>query len=168
MKPIDCQDKRKFKGNKRLNKLNTPLKNNNYLNNFKHLLENKLIDIKNGDFSEKRFKKQANKLTGERLKSKDIPVDFLEIYCQIDPEFYLKIQNTIIQITGNMIEMDRLIKLLLYHFVYIYNVDDPPSNIPVFIKHNTSKRLDNLRKFHNRFSKYYKNCFCFNEAPQTQ
>jgi hypothetical protein len=76
--------------------------------------------------------------------------------CNIEPELYLKIQETAKRITGDYIAMDDLIHTLLTYFCHVYQDRLPKNELPY--KHVfKGRRFKNLIAFQHRFGKYYHN-----------
>lgn len=75
--------------------------------------------------------------------------------CNVEPEIYLLAQETCKKINDSVMPMDELIHTLLVCFILTYR--KKPSPVLPFKHVRKGLRFNNLRKFQNRFSKYYHN-----------
>jgi len=75
--------------------------------------------------------------------------------CVVDPEIYIRIQETAKKVTGDYMAMDDLIHLLLTYFISTYQGPVPKNQLP----YNRVKKVrgKKLLQFKKRFKPYFKN-----------
>lgn len=111
------------------------------------------------NYDKKYSKKEANKIVTNIGKTKfsDFNTNIkggLLLSCNVEAEFYLKLQELLNDITGEYQLMDEFIVYLLHWFYWFYA--NPNNKKAPYIP--LTKRKINLKKrFNKRFKKYYKN-----------
>ena len=140
-----------------INKFNKDPRKSNFLNEFQEIMLQRLnlnhIQKYHKDNIKKIIRTTINK--PENYFNTNIKNGFL-LTCNVEPELYLKIQDTAKKITGDYLPMDELIHLLLTYFCHVYEKDLPKNQLPY--KHTfKNKSFTNLLLFQKRFSKFYKN-----------
>ena len=140
-----------------IDKFNKNTEESNFLNEFQEIMLQRL----NLNYIDKYHKKNIERIIKTTINqpgnyfNTNIKNGFL-LTCNVEPELYLKIQDTAKKITGNYLPMDELIHLLLTYFCHVYEKNPPKKDLPY--KHIfKGKSLTNLHLFQKQFSKFYKN-----------
>lgn len=115
-------------------------KNTIFLKNVREVIREANILKDNGTFTNEKLKSIF-----PQKKWKYNPFEKIRVTALIDPKEYVLIQDILEESTGHLWEFDKFIKMLIGRFV------KDGENIKV-VKNNK-----NLKKFENRFSKYYTN-----------
>ena len=148
--------KNKSKKTKKIDRFNRSNKSN-FFNNFQNIMTERLnlnyIDKYNEENIEMILKNNGGYAKG-RVNTK-ISNGFL-LSCNIEPELYLKIQETIKKLTGNYSPMDELIRNLLTYFCYIYSGPLPKNQLPYKHKYK-GKRFSKILTFQKYFREHYTN-----------
>lgn len=140
-----------------LNKFNQDPKQSDFLSNFQKVMLHRLILNQLGKYNKENVEYVVRSTINRVAATINTKIDggFL-LTCNVEPELYLKIQDTAKKITGNYIPMDELIHLLLTYFCHVYSDTLPKNKLPY--KHvNKGSRLKKLIAFQHRFGKYYHN-----------
>ena len=153
-KPMEPKNRGKLSNR---SKFNTPPEASPFLRNFQELLLTKMIMIKEGTYSKMAMDQAIVQLTGQKARDINMSIDPIQITCDLEPALYLRIQETAKKITGDVVPMDELVRLLLTYFVVCYGGGYVLKKFQPFIRTNPSQRLDRLSKFKIRFGKYFKN-----------
>lgn len=142
---------------KTIDRFNRNPKESNFYSIFQEILTERLILNYMGNYHEDNIKQIVRRI-GKRPNisiNTKIKNGFL-LSCRVEPELYLKVQDTIKKLTGDYSAMDDLIHNLLAYFCYIYANKKPKFKLP-YHKIREGKMAKNLKKFENIFGRYYKN-----------
>lgn len=82
----------------------------------------------------------------------------LKFLCDLEPEFYLMLQETIKKMTGSHVPMNEFVHLLLGYFQHAYGGKHVKKTMP-FNRKFPNRRLETLKRFQGRFRRFYKNRF---------
>ena len=148
-----------LKGNvKVINRFNKDPKTTVFFNEFQEIMIQRLslnyMDMYHKDNIEKIIRFTLNK-PANTINTKIR--NGLLLSCNIEPELYIKIQETVKKLTGNYTAMDELIHFLLTYFCYIYSKGYAPKKELPYKQINKGKRFQKLLTFQKRFKKYYPN-----------
>lgn len=138
-------------------KFNTPPEASPFLRNFQDLLLAKMIMVKEETYSKEAMDRSIVQLTGQKARDINMDIDPIQIACDLEPALYLRVQETAKKLTGDVMPMDELVRILLTYFVVCYGGKTVLKKFQPFIRVNPSQRLDRLSKFKIRFGKYFKN-----------
>lgn len=138
-------------------KFNTPIETSPFLKNFQDLLLAKMIMVKEGTYSKEAMDLAIVQLTGQKPRDINMNIDPIQITCDLEPALYLRVQETAKKLTGEVMPMDELVRLLLTYFVVCYGGKTVLKKFQPFIRAKPSQRLHRLDKFKIRFGKYFKN-----------
>lgn len=140
-----------------LDKFNVDPKTSEFVANFQEFMIHRLSLNHTDQYHPENIDlliRSITKLSPKNFNAK-IAGGFL-LSCNIEPELYVKIQDTAKRITGDYIAMDELIHTLLTYFVHVYRDKLPKNELPY--KHEfKGRRLKKLIAFQHRFKKYYPN-----------
>lgn len=141
----------------RIQKFNKDLEHTNFLADYQEIMIQRLNLNYINRYHEENIDRIVRSVTGRPKEAFNTDIkDGLLLTCNIEPEFYINIQNTVKKITGNYMPMNELIYLLLGHFCHVYNKKLVKKSLP-FKQIYKGKSKSNLIKFNRKFSKYYKN-----------
>lgn len=138
-------------------KFNTPIEESPFLKNFQALLLEKLIMIKAGTYSKKAMNQSISQIAHISRGKMNMDIDPIRITCDLEPELYYYIQETAKKVTGELMPMDELVRLLLTYFVRCYGTGRIEKKFQPFIRANPSGRLHLLNKFKIKMGRYFKN-----------
>jgi hypothetical protein len=141
----------------KLSKFNTPIEASPFLRNFHSLLLEKLIMIKEGTYSRESMERAIVSITRQKPDDINMDIDPIQITCDLEPALYWWVQETAKKVTGDLMPMDELVRVLLTYFVRCYGGGYIPKKFQPFIRVNPSQRLHKLDKFKIKFGKYFKN-----------
>lgn len=141
---------------KSISKFNTPIEVSPFLRNFQYLLLEKMIMIKAGTYSKVAMDKAIMKIFQYPTHIK-MDIDPILVSCQLEPDLYFEIQETIKKLTGDVMPMDELIYMLLTYMVRCYGGKYQLKKFQPFMRVNPSGRLKKLAQFKLRMRKYFKN-----------
>jgi hypothetical protein len=127
-----------------------------FLNNFQEVMLERINLNYDGLATKYRCKQLIRNILNRSDKYLNIKTkDGFLLSCNVEPEIYLLAQETCKKINNSVMPMDELLHMLLVCFILTYRKNIHPI-IP--FKHvRKGARLNNLRKFQNTFSKYYRN-----------
>jgi hypothetical protein len=153
-KPMEPKNRGKLS---KRSKFNTPTETSPFLRNFQNLLLVKMIMIKEGTYSKEAMDSAIVQLTGQKARDINMDIDPIQTTCDLEPAFYFRVQETAKKLTGDVMPMDELMRLLLTYFVVCYEGKTVLKKFQPFIRANPSQRLHKLNRFKILFGKYFKN-----------
>lgn len=135
----------------RFNQVDTP-----FLNDFQEVMLERMNLNYDGIATPYRCKKLVRRILNRPEKCLNIKTKegFL-LSCNVEPEIYLLAQETCKKVNNAVMPMDELLHLLLVCFILTYQ--RRPKPVLPFSHTRKGASLDNLRKFQNKFSRYYHN-----------
>lgn len=135
----------------RFNQVGTP-----FLNDFQEVMLERMNLNHDGLATPYRCKKLVRQILNRpgnclNIRTKE---GFL-LSCNVEPEIYLLAQETCKKVNNSVMPMDELLHLLLVCFIQTYQ--NRPKPVLPFRHARKGASLTNLRKFQNKFSRYYHN-----------
>jgi hypothetical protein len=138
-------------------KFNTPTDQSNFLKNFHTLLLERLNMIQDGSYSKEKMDKLISSVTGTKATSMRMDIDPIQISVDLEPRLYWIIQETVKKITGNVMPMDEVVRLLLTYFVRVYADFKEGETLLPFTPVKRSKPKPKLDLFKVKFGRFFKN-----------
>jgi len=138
-------------------RFNTPIKKSPFLEDFQEILLHRIFLTKKHVFTYKKLEQFIKDVLGKNPASLKFRFDKIPIYLDLGIEEYWQIQETAKKVTGSVMPMDELIKILLGYFVRCYSGKYVRKNYQPFMVRRPSKRGENLKKFKIKFGVYFKN-----------
>lgn len=149
--------KTKYRKTKTIDRFNRDPKTEKFVSDFQEIMIQRLDLNRTGHYHPDNIKwiqHNACKTAHPNLNTK-IKDGFL-LTCNVDPEIYIRIQETAKKVTGDYMPIDELIHLLLTYFIDTYSGDLPKNQLP-FNRVRTRNRKSKLLLFKKYFSPYFKN-----------
>jgi hypothetical protein len=113
-----------------------------------------------GRYSKKNVDAIIRKLFNQPKNSMDASIkNGLQFVCDIEPEFYIILQDTVKKITGKRMPMNELTHTLLAWFVKTYRNTNMPERTLPFEQIHPGKRHKKLAMFQRKFRCHYTNRF---------
>lgn len=135
----------------RFNKAHTP-----FLKDFQEVMLERINLNYDGSYSKAKADKLIRNILNQNPACLSLRIkDGFVLSCKVEPEIYLRIQETCKKINDSVMPMDELIHMLLVCFILTYH--NVPKPVLPFRHTRKGLRFNNLRKFQSRFSKYYHN-----------
>ena len=149
--------KKKYGKVKKIDRFNRDPKDEKFVSDFQEIMIQRLDLNRTGHYHPDNIKWIQMNACDTAHPNLDTKIkDGFLLSCIVDPEIYIRIQETAKKITGDYMAMDDLIHLLLTYFIDTYRNNSPKNQLP-FKRTKNKIRGKKLLLFKNMFGPYFKN-----------
>ena len=154
---INKKNKTKEQKYNLINRFNKPLEEGPFLEIFQKVMIERLLLNKDKKYHPENVKRIIEKMGRDaKYMNTDISNGFI-LSTNVDAEFYILLQETIKEVTGNYMPMDAFIHILLTWFYQYYSSDINKKVCLPFVKKSNKRKRIMISKFNHNFSHFYKN-----------